>query len=426
MPYTHFTQEDRIEIKHCLRRGEKCSHVARALGKDPTSVSREVRRGRTFVGVRYGHAKPSMLCARRGACTAEGLCGKCAGRRCATCSRRDCTKVCPDYEKEECRRVARWPHVCDGCPDFRTCRLERWSYDVRIAQARAERAAREPREGVDLTGRQLQELDELVTPLMRDRGQSLPQIHMAHADEIPVTLRTPCAYVNKGYVGPGRMYLIDAVRRKPRERRAEPPARAPRRSLAGRAWEDYRALDEEDRDARWEMDTVIGRAGGKCLLTLLHRLTRFQIALLLDSRSGECVRAALRSLAGAGLRAGLVLTDNGPEFFDAEGIEADLGCRLYYCESYSSWQKGAAEKNHGLYRRIVPKGTSLDRATPADCALMMSHVNSRPRGVLGGASPIEAVRPIVGQALLDALGIEDVPRDDVVLAPSLINLKERA
>ncbi|MEG0758275.1 MAG: IS30 family transposase [Raoultibacter sp.] len=318
----------------------------------------------------------------------------------------------------------RFPYVCNGCPKRSSCKLERWSYSANVAQAKASDNAREPRRGVDLTGRELSDLDALVTPLMK-QGQSLNQIYIAHKEDIPCSLKSLYTHVNKGEVGPGRMHLIDAVARKPRKKATTNTRQIPRKSLAGRSWEHYLALKEDIRDGRWEMDTVIGRVGGKCLLTLLHRPTRFQLALLLDRCTSEEVIAALKLIAsGAGERISevmyMILTDNGSEFFAAEETEEVIGCKLYYCESYSSWQKGAAECNHKYYRRIVLKGTSMDDLNKHDCALMMSHVNSTPRPCLGGVSPLETILPVVGQDFIDALGIEFIPRDKVVLKPIIL------
>lgn len=277
------------------------------------------------------------------------------------------------------------------------------------------------------TGRELADLDALITPLMK-RGQSLNQIYLAHKDGIPCCLKSLYTHVNKGEVGAGRMYLIDAVSRKPRKKKIKDDSDKPipRKSLIGRSWQDYLELKDDERDGRWEMDTVIGRIGGRCLLTLLHRPTRFQLALLLNRCTAAEVASMLTTIACVMERPisevfYLVLTDNGHEFFDAEDIEDALKSRLYYCESYSSWQKGAAECNHKYYRRIVPKGTSMDALTSKECALMMSHVNSTPRPCLGGISPVEAIRPIVDQGFLDALGIELIKRDEVFLKPELLD-----
>lgn len=430
MPYSHFTLEERIKLQGHLDKKLPCGECALRLGKDATSVSREVKRNRMCDGVSHGREKNSLRCKMFGECERGGLCGDpgCGGR-CRTCRKRDCTKCCPDYAEDACRSTTRFPHVCNGCRKRPGCKYVRYSYNARLADAKAQAQASEPRRGVDLTGRELADLDALVTPLML-QGQSLNQIYLAHADEIPCVLKSLYTYVNGGEVGPGRMHEIEAVKRKPRKRgKPKSGGRVPRACLKGRGWADYLALPEDERDSRWEMDTVVGKKGSettKCLLTLLHRITRFQLALLLEACTEEEVVAKLemlRALPGSPFAPGRrtpAIADNGPEFFDAPGIEAQAGIRLYYCESYSSWQKGAAERNHRFYRRIVPKGTSFDSLTAAKCATMMSHVNSTPRDVLGGISPVEAVLPFVGRDFLDALGVEFVPRDEVTLKPWLI------
>lgn len=426
----HFTEIDRENVQKYISKGLSCAEMALRLGKDPTSVSREIKRNRVSDGHAHGKGKPSLRCANFSSCEREGLCGGCAGFRCRTRMGCDCTTKCPDFAEERCPRTARFPHVCNGCDEYRRCRFERFTYTSKVAQAKADVAASEPRRGIDLTGAQLAELDSLLTPLML-KGQSLNQIYMAHADEVPCTLRSLYTHVNRGEVGAGRMGMIDAVRRKPRKRAA--PARGgrvPRASLEGRSWEDYLELSEDEREARWEMDTVLGCAGGSraCLLTLLHRRTRLQLALLLDSCTQDAVAAALDALSGlpsspfAPGAGAVVLTDNGSEFFGAEAVEAGGRARLFYCESCKSWQKGAAEKNHVYYRRIWPKGADSAVLDRGKAALMASHVNSTPRAVLGGISPIEAYAPNDRGGFLDALGVELVARDDVVLKPSLIGL----
>lgn len=185
------------------------------------------------------------------------------------------------------------------------------------------------------------------------------------------------------------------------------------------------------------MDTVEGaREDGACLLTLLHRPSRLQLALPLAAKDAESVAAALggvRSVLGAdgtGRVFRAVLTDNGAEFSDEGAIAALLGegpgeTRLFYCDPGRSDQKGACERNRVEIRRLLPKGRGLrfDRLAPADLSLAMSHVNSEPRGALGFATPARAFRAMLGadaEALLDACGVGDVPFGDLDLTPGLI------
>lgn len=239
--------------------------------------------------------------------------------------------------------------------------------------------------------------------------------------------------MDAGYDGMTNMELRRKVGYRPRSHRA--PKRAtphsPRRSHAA-----FLALGEDACAAAWEMDTVEGsREDSACLLTLLHRPSRLQLALPLAAKDAESVAAlgGVRSVLGAGgarrvFRA--VLTDNGAEFSDEGAIAALIGegpgeTRLFYCDPRRSDQKGACERNHVEIRKLLPKGRGIrfDRLAPADLALAMSHVNSEPRGALGFATPARAFRAMLGDdaaALLDAYGIEDVPVDGLDLTPGLI------
>lgn len=96
---------------------------------------------------------------------------------------------------------------------------------------------------------------------------------------------------------------------------------------------------------------------------------------------------------------GTVLTDNGPEFSDEDGIAALLGerpgeMRPFCCDPMRSDQKGACEKNHVEIRKLAPKGRGyrLDRLEREDAALLTSQINSTPRGALAFMSPIQMFR----------------------------------
>ena len=149
------------------------------------------------------------------------------------------------------------------------------------------------------------------------------------------------------------------------------------------------------------------------------------------------VLAALSSLRGVlgedGARRafGAVLTDNGSEFADEDAIAALIGerdgeTRLFYCDPRQSQQKGACEKNHVEIRKLLPKGAGarFDRLTAADCALLMSQVNSEPRGALGFLTPARVLRMALGEdasALMDAFGIEELAPGELDLTPGCID-----
>ena len=99
---------------------------------------------------------------------------------------------------------------------------------------------------------------------------------------------------------------------------------------------------------------------------------------------------------------------------------------LFYCDPGQSQQKGGCERNHVDLRKLLPKGRgiSFDALERADTAVVMSQLNSEPRPSLGGLSPIRmllAARGADGAALLDLLGIEEIPYEGLDLTPNAVS-----
>ncbi len=169
----------------------------------------------------------------------------------------------------------------------------------------------------------------------------------------------------------------------------------------GRTFDDFLVfIDERDLSAWVETDTVIGRVGGKTILTLFFTICNF----------GEVIP--------------LIVTDNGGEFADViafeNGLDGEKETSLFFCDPNRSYQKPHMEKNHTLLRDTVPKGTSFDDFTQDTVNLIFSHVNSVKRKVLGGKSPYELFCFLYGEKLANILGIEPVPEKDVIQSPKLL------
>ena len=95
-----------------------------------------------------------------------------------------------------------------------------------------------------------------------------------------------------------------------------------------------------------------------------------------------------------------MLTDNGSEFSDWDGLGALFGeergagseggpaPRLSCCDPMRSGQKGGCEKNHTEVRRVLAKGLlSFDLLREADLSPAVSHADPAPRRSLMGMAP---------------------------------------
>lgn len=401
--YGRLTRHERDTVQRMLERGASCREIARELGRSPSTVSAEVASHRFVTAPRE----------RRGERVDASA---------------DLSAACP--------RLAAWPRCCNGCGRYRAIGCRRRPhvfYDARAAQLCADSVLVSSRRGIDADEPAAAARLEAIRGCLR-RGLSPEQMAARNGGPVDLSPSTIYRWVAAGYDGMTNMELRRKVGYRPRRRA---PAASATRHSPRRSYAAFLALGEDACAAAWEMDTVEGaREDSACLLTLLHRPSRLQLALPLAAKDAESVAAALggvRSVLGAGgtgrvFRA--VLTDNGAEFSDEGAIAALIGeepgeTRLFYCDPGRSDQKGACERNHVEIRKLLPKGRGLrfDRLVPADLSLAMSHVNSEPRGALGFATPARAFRAMLGDdaaALLEAYGIEDVPIDELDLTPGLI------
>ena len=344
--------------------------------------------------------------------------------------------------RRTCPKLLSWPFCCNGC-SYRRMRCSygwRCEYLADDAQAFADEDQVEPRRGVDMD----REGFELAVSLIRAdlaRGLSPQQIAEARAGQVGVSKSTIYRWVEEGYGGMSNAELRRKVGYKPR--RKEGPRRATHHGPE-RSYQAFLAIPEGERARACEMDTVCGRTGdSQCLLTLYSRACKAQLPLLMAEKTRAATVAKLDEVERAmGLEAfrrllGLVLTDNGGEFEDAEGIErsctaeGERRCRVYYCDPMQSQQKPGCERNHVEIRKMLPKGVgiSFDDLDEVDAWFVGSNVNSEPRPSLMGLSPLAMLRaaePAVAQALADALGICELPYDQLDLTLGAVNRERGA
>ena len=203
------------------------------------------------------------------------------------------------------------------------------------------------------------------------------------------------------------------------------------------AQKEYELVRSESRsgfnlceDELKQLDSVEGIKGGSVLLTIHFVLPKLQLAFLRDANDSKSVTDifdALYKLLGFENFTKILpicLADNGTEFSDHFGIEADsdgvIRSRLFYCDPSSPGQKGACENNHEFIRRIIPKSTDLGQYTQSQIDIMMDHINSYERPELGDKSPYEMFEFYYGKEILDLLGVHKIVPNEIILKPELL------
>lgn len=384
--HKHLTLSERNDIQLGLERGETFKAIGQLILKDPTTVSKEVKRNRQV---------------------RESTCDK---------------LPCPLLDKA--------PFVCNGCPKKRqNCGYKKILYLAKQAQKQYEQTLVESREGTPLNSKTFWEMDKVISDGVK-KGQHIYHILKTH--NLDVSSSTVYRHIRKGYLSIAPIDLTRAVKFK--ERRKSKLPSIPKEAKKGRSYEDfqnYLALNQLD---SWlEMDTVMGRMGGKVLLTFNLSFCNFIFARLLDNKTALEVTKHLYDIKNTLHQADkdffqlfpVILTDNGGEFARVDDIEMDVRgeSKLFFCDPNRSDQKGRIEKNHTLIRDILPKGTSFDNLTQEDINLVCSHVNSVKRAALNGKSAYELFAFTYGEEIPKLLGISKIPAEDVCQSSTLLQHK---
>ena len=384
--HKHLTLSDRNDIQLGLERGETFKAIGQSILKDPTTVSKEVKRNRQVRGSTCGNLP------------------------------------CPLLDKA--------PFVCNGCPKRRqNCGYKKIFYLAKQAQKQYEQTLVEAREGTPLNSKTFWDMDKVISDGVK-KGQHIYHILKTH--NLDVSSSTVYRHIRKGYLSIAPIDLARAVKFK--ERRKSKLPSIPKEAKKGRSYEDflnYLALNQLD---SWlEMDTVMGRMGGKVLLTFNLSFCNFIFARLLDNKTALEVTKHLYDIKNTLHQADkdffqlfpVILTDNGGEFARVDDIEMDVRgeSKLFFCDPNRSDQKGRIEKNHTLIRDILPKGTFFDNLTQEDINLVCSHVNSVKRAALNGKSAYELFAFTYGEEIPKLLGISKIPAEDVCQSSKLLQHK---
>ena len=434
----HLDLSARIIIEQHLNNGDSFRSIAIELSKDPSTISKEIRR-HSIIRERSADAFAPIPCAnnydsskpRTNICNVMHMCGdnECR-RKCVLCRKFRCSDVCKFYKPRECEKLNKPPYVCNGCSKRTNCMMDKKIYSSKYAQDSYETLRTTSREGINQTPESIQKLDNLLSPLLK-KGQSIAHIYASHADEIACSRRTIYSYIDRGVFQARNIDLRRKVVYKQRRRKTTTSLkdRSFRKGRGDKEFLEYIAANKSVYVV--EMDTVEGAKGtSPCFLTMFFRNCSLMLMFLLEEQTQKEVTRIfdhLTELLGIELFQKLfevILTDNGHEFQDRQSLEYskndEVRTRIYYCDPNRSDQKGALEKNHEYIRYVLPKGTSFEKMTDKTTLLLLNHINSEKRDSLNGHSPYEVSRLLLDNRLHKALGLAEIPADEVTLIPALI------
>ena len=423
----HLVLDERTTIEVRLRERASFTEIGRELGKDPSTISKEVRLHSQTV--RRSSFNP---CSKRMTCNEHGTaCLKCRQKysnNCKRCLQVNCYEHCRQFEELICSRLRKPPYVCNGCHQRQSCKLEKHIYSAKSAQNAYETTRSESRQGIAITPEELKRIDAIVSPLVK-LGQSIHMICVNNSDDIMLDEKTIYNYVDSGLFSVSNIDLPRKVRYRARSHKK--PVRVDKQCHSGRTYEDFETYLAANPDIPVvEMDSVEGRKGGKVLLTIYFRNSSLMLAFIRDNNTAKSVAEIFDLLYE---RLGhdkftnlfqVILTDRGSEFTNPLALEFNKAnerrTHIFYCDPQRSDLKGSCEVTHEMIRRVLPKKSSFDNLTQDDITLMMSHINSYNRKKLNNQSPHQLFSFINGGDILEILGVKPIPANEINLTPLLL------
>ena len=164
--HKHLTLSDRNDIQLGLERGETFKAIGQSILKDPTTVSKEVKRNRQV--------------------------------RESTC------------DKLPCPLLNKAPFVCNGCPKRRqNCGYKKIFYLAKQAQKQYEQTLVEAREGTPLNSKTFWDMDKIISDGVK-KGQHIYHILKTH--NLDVSSSTVYRHIRKGYLSIAPIDLARAVK----------------------------------------------------------------------------------------------------------------------------------------------------------------------------------------------------------------------
>lgn len=338
-------------------------------------------------------------------------------------------------EFKECDKLKRFPYVCNGCEMKTRCRKKKYYYNYIKAQNNYNYLLEKSRIGIDMSIDEIDYWNDYFKDKIKNKNQPITHLFNNIKNEFPKSIQTFYTYVHKGYFSSINDEMLPrAYSYKPRKRTNENPTiRFDNIIRTGRTLKEMNEYIENHPDANIvEMDTVIGKfEDKKCIMTLYFRNSKLMLMFLIDKYKPNSVSnifKKLRKQLGSEVFSMLfeiVLTDNGWEFSKPEDIEVDSLTRekqinVFYCEPYSSWQKGGIERNHEFIRYIIPKGITFDKLSNENIIDMMNNINNVSRRSLNYETPYIIFNNKYGDDITKKLHLFPIQKDEVNLSYKIL------
>lgn len=159
--------EDRVKLQTYLEEEIPIKIISNKLKVAKQTIYREIQRnGIIKKGNNYNNR---IDCVNRVNCSYRTI-----GNR--------CNNKCTHYIKETCKKIVRFPFVCNTCEKRSHCNLEHQYYYANKANEKAKMKLSETRKGIKISFEDFQQIDAIISPLISEKHQSLNHILTEHKE----------------------------------------------------------------------------------------------------------------------------------------------------------------------------------------------------------------------------------------------------
>ena len=270
----HLTKDDRYTIETNLNNNISLKQIGIKINKHCSSISREIKNhyitkntgsiGRSFNNCLYRKTCPN---------------------RCKNCN----LKNCVEFVEEKCTLINKPPYVCNGCKKRCQCTLTKRFYDSSYAQDEYEETLKESRSGVVISNDEINYLNNILTPLIKNQGQSIHHAIINNKNKIMHSESKIYKLIDLGLLEVRNIDLPRKVRFRKRTKQIT-IYKVDKHCLENRTYEEFEKYMKENPDTPVvEIDTVEGRKGGKVLLTIHFVNCSFMIAFIRNHNNAQSV-----------------------------------------------------------------------------------------------------------------------------------------
>lgn len=371
--WEHLNFEQRKIIASQLSHGAKLCEIAQLLDKDPTSISKEIKRNRVV------------------------------------------TKTHHSDNNKMCKHTLRYPYSCNHCHlKYTTCPFDQFKYDAKKAQEKADYKLIQSRVGINMTKEEFDNLDSVIKNGV-DNKESIYHIVKSNPN-IKVSVPTVYRYINEKKLTTQRMDLPYAVTYKKRKQNKKYDYSNNKIDRSNRTYLDYLVFKREHPNLFSIQMDFLGsiKTDSNSILTLtipnLHFVLLFSVN---KPNSSKIVKLfnEIESILGIhdfNKVIPLILTDRDPCFSDFIGIEfshitGEQRTHVFFCDSFTSCQKGNVENMNKQLRKFFKKGESVDNFTSEEIKAINITILKTRVASLNGFTPMEAFIKVYGKHILDKL-----------------------